>query len=71
MEKSKNAVDAFDQTHYKFRHNGMVRPAFARSSRAFDSGNLRPIVATAIGRPAWRRASLRHPDFTHHSGGTA
>ena len=30
-----NRFDAFDQTQYRFRHHGMLRPALAKSGRAF------------------------------------
>jgi hypothetical protein len=29
------SLDAFDQTHYKFRHNGIVRPGLARAAGFF------------------------------------
>jgi len=35
MKISKNAVDAFDQTLYSFRHHGMVRPALRTKRPGF------------------------------------
>jgi hypothetical protein len=61
FEQAKNPLDAFDQTHYKFRHNGMLCPALAKSGRVFCIQNReRPMTETRPTRT--RRAPARAPD---------